>query len=133
VHRNTYITAPKCLLPTLELRRRPGCHLAGQIAGVEGYVESAALGGLAGVFAACALRGQQPPLPDPATAHGALLHHLATADPRHFQPMNVNYGLFPPLAGAPPRLRKPEKNARLADRALAALEPFLRETLPPCA
>ena len=133
VHRNTYINAPKCLLPTLELRGRPGCQLAGQIAGVEGYVESAALGGLAGIFAAHAARGLAAPRPDPATAHGALLHHLATADPRHFQPMNVNYGLFPPLAGDSPRLRKPEKNARLAARALEALEPFERETLPPCA
>ncbi|HEY8155054.1 MAG TPA: methylenetetrahydrofolate--tRNA-(uracil(54)-C(5))-methyltransferase (FADH(2)-oxidizing) TrmFO [Myxococcota bacterium] len=133
VHRNTYINAPKCLSPTLELRGRPGCHLAGQIAGVEGYVESAALGGLAGVFVAHAARGLPAPRPDPATAHGALLHYLASADPRHFQPMNVNYGLFPPLAGAPPRLRKPEKNARLAARALAALEAFQRESLPPCA
>ena len=132
VHRNTYINSPKCLLPTLELRRRPGCHLAGQIAGVEGYVESAALGGLAGVFAACAARGEEVPHPDPATAHGALLHYLASADPRHFQPMNVNYGLFPPLAGAPPRLRKQEKNERLAARALAALEPFRQRITPPC-
>jgi len=85
------------------------------------------------LFAACALRGQAPPQPDPATAHGALLHYLASADPRHFQPMNVNYGLFPPLSGAPPRLRKHEKNQRLAARALEALEPFLRGTAPPCA
>ena len=133
VHRNTYINAPKCLLPTLELRRRPGCFLAGQIAGVEGYVESAALGGLAGMFAACAARGQEPAKPDVVTAHGALLHYLASADPRHFQPMNVNYGLFPPLSGAPPRLPKHEKNQRLAARALEALEPFLRRTLQPCA
>ncbi len=133
VHRNTYINAPKCLLPTLELRRRPGCFLAGQIAGVEGYVESAALGGLAGMFAACMARGQEPPQPDPATAHGALLHYLASADPRHFQPMNVNYGLFPPLSGAPPRLHKHEKNQRLAARALEALQPFLRRTQPACA
>jgi methylenetetrahydrofolate--tRNA-(uracil-5-)-methyltransferase len=133
VHRNTYINAPKCLLPTLELRRRPGCFLAGQIAGVEGYVESAALGGLAGVFAACLARGESPPRPDPATAHGALLQYLASADPRHFQPMNVNYGLFPPLPGAPPRLRKQEKNQRLAARSLQALQPFLEQTQPPCA
>ena len=133
VHRNTYVNAPKCLLPTLELRRRAGCFLAGQIAGVEGYVESAALGGLAGVFAACAARGGETPRPDPATAHGALLHYLASADPRHFQPMNVNYGLFPPLSGAPPRLGKHEKNQRLAARALEALEPFLRRTARPCA
>jgi methylenetetrahydrofolate--tRNA-(uracil-5-)-methyltransferase len=133
VHRNTYINAPKCLLPTLELRRRPGCFLAGQLAGVEGYVESAALGGLAGLFAACRAGGQEPPQPDPATAHGALLHYLASADPRHFQPMNVNYGLFPPLSEAPPRLRKHEKNQRLAARALEALQPFLQRTQPACA
>jgi methylenetetrahydrofolate--tRNA-(uracil-5-)-methyltransferase len=133
VHRNTYVNAPKCLGPSLELRSRPGCRLAGQIAGVEGYVESAALGGLAGIFAACAARGEEIPRPDDATAHGALLHYLGHADPRHFQPMNVNYGLFPALAGAPQRLRKREKNERLAARALEALEPFVRRTAPACA
>jgi methylenetetrahydrofolate--tRNA-(uracil-5-)-methyltransferase len=130
VHRNTYVNAPKCLSPTLELRRRPGCHLAGQIVGVEGYVESAALGGLAGVFAAFAACGETAPRPSPATAHGALLRYLAEADPRHFQPMNVNYGLFPALEDAPARLRKREKNERLAERALAALEPFARAAAP---
>ncbi len=133
VHRNTYINAPKCLLPTLELRRRPGCQLAGQIAGVEGYVESAALGGLAGIFAACAVRGEPAPQPDAATAHGALLHYLASADPRHFQPMNVNYGLFPPLPPEKPPLRKREKNERLAARALEAFESFVRRTAIACA
>ena len=127
VHRNTYINAPRCLGPTLELHRRPGCHLAGQIAGVEGYVESAALGGLAGIFAAHGVRGEAAPQPDAATAHGALLHHLAHASPRNFQPMNVNYGLFPPLPPAVPPLRKREKNEQLAARALAAFEPFVRD------
>jgi methylenetetrahydrofolate--tRNA-(uracil-5-)-methyltransferase len=130
VHRNTYVNAPKCLLPTLELRRRPGCQLAGQIAGVEGYVESAALGGLAGIFAACASRGEPAPQPDAATAHGALLQHLANADAKNFQPMNVNYGLFPPLPPSRPPLRKREKNERLAARALEAFEPFVRRTAP---
>jgi methylenetetrahydrofolate--tRNA-(uracil-5-)-methyltransferase len=133
VHRNTYVNAPKCLGPTLELRRSPGCRLAGQIAGVEGYVESAALGGLAGIFAAASARGEAPPLPDEATAHGALLRYLRQADPRGFQPMNVNYGLFPGLEGAPPRLHKREKNERLAARALAALEPFRARTAATCA
>jgi methylenetetrahydrofolate--tRNA-(uracil-5-)-methyltransferase len=132
VHRNTYVNAPKCLGPTLELRGRPGCRIAGQLAGVEGYVESAALGGLAGIFAARAARGEAPERPDPASAHGALLEHLGQADPRHFQPMNVNYGLFPPLAGAA-RLRKREKNERLAARALEAFEAFARRTAPACA
>jgi methylenetetrahydrofolate--tRNA-(uracil-5-)-methyltransferase len=121
VHRNTYVNAPLRLTPTLELRARPGLHLAGQIAGVEGYVESAALGLLAGVFVAFRARGGSPPLPPPTTAHGALLRHLAEADPRHFQPMNVNFGLFAPLADATP---KREKNARLAARALEDLERF---------
>jgi methylenetetrahydrofolate--tRNA-(uracil-5-)-methyltransferase len=124
VHRNTYVNAPLRLTPDLQLRTRPGLRLAGQIAGVEGYVESAALGLLAGVFAAFEARGERAPLPPETTAHGALLHYLQTADPKHFQPMNVNYGLFAPLAGLPRRLPKREKNERLAERALAALAPW---------
>jgi methylenetetrahydrofolate--tRNA-(uracil-5-)-methyltransferase len=125
VHRNTYINAPRRLGPTLELRCRPGLYVAGQMAGVEGYVESAALGLLAGLNASCAARGEAPPAPPATTAHGALLRHLMGADPRHFQPMNVNYGLFPPLdappAAAPRKLPKREKHERLARRALADL------------
>lgn len=121
VHRNTYVNAPKRLLPTLEVRARPGLFIAGQMAGVEGYVESAALGFLAGIYAACRVRDLPYVSPDPATAHGALLHYLADADPKHFQPMNVNYGLFPPLANLPRRIRKREKNELHAKRALDAL------------
>jgi methylenetetrahydrofolate--tRNA-(uracil-5-)-methyltransferase len=123
VHRNTYLNAPRQLLPSLELRARPGLYVAGQLAGVEGYVESAALGLLAGIHAACALRGEPPPAPPPTTAHGALLRHLVDSDPRHFQPMNATYGLFPPLAGAR-RLARRERHERLARRALADLAPF---------
>jgi methylenetetrahydrofolate--tRNA-(uracil-5-)-methyltransferase len=122
VHRNTYVNAPECLAPSLELRARPGVYLAGQMAGVEGYVESAALGLLAGVNAAFAYAGREAPEPPPTSAHAALLRHLREADPRHFQPMNVNFGLFPPLAAAP-RLRR-ERNERLAERALADLAPY---------
>ena len=126
VHRNTYLNAPRRLGPTLELRTRPGLFVAGQMAGVEGYVESAALGWLAGVNAARRARRLEPELPPETSAHGALLGHLRDADPDDFQPMNVNFGLFPPL---PPeddgrRLRKREKYERLAARALADLEPF---------
>ncbi|MDJ0870050.1 MAG: methylenetetrahydrofolate--tRNA-(uracil(54)-C(5))-methyltransferase (FADH(2)-oxidizing) TrmFO [Myxococcota bacterium] len=123
VHRNTYVNAPRRLVE-LEVRARPGLYLAGQMAGVEGYVESAALGGLAGVFAARAALGAAPALPPAETAHGALLHHLRDADPAHFQPMNVSWGLFPPLGEAtgrvPRRDRKRERNRRLGERALAA-------------
>jgi len=124
VHRNTFINAPKRLLPTLELRARPGLYVAGQMAGVEGYVESAALGLLAGINAARARRGAAPAPPPAESAFGALLSHLANADPRHFQPMNVTFGLFPPLGGGGRRLRKREKNERLAARALEALAPW---------
>ncbi len=123
VHRNTYVNAPRELSPSLELHKRPGLFLAGQIAGVEGYVESAALGLLAGIQMARRLRGEEPLVPDPHTAHGALMRHLGESDPARFQPSNVNYGLFPSLEGAP-RLRKREKNERLAERALSALEPW---------
>jgi methylenetetrahydrofolate--tRNA-(uracil-5-)-methyltransferase len=119
VHRNTYVNAPRHLRSSLELRSRPGVLLAGQMAGVEGYVESAALGGIAGVNAAFLARGEEPPLPDAASAHGALLRYLLEADPRRFQPMNVNYGLFPPLEGAPRRGRR-ERGERLAARGLDA-------------
>ncbi len=128
VHRNTYLNAPRRLLPSLELRSRPGLYVAGQMAGVEGYVESAALGLLAGVNASFAVRGDEPVLPDETTAHGALLRYLVEADPRNFQPMNVNYGLFPPLADLPRRTPKREKHARLAKRALEALAPFAERT-----
>jgi methylenetetrahydrofolate--tRNA-(uracil-5-)-methyltransferase len=122
VHRNTYVNAPRLLTPGLEVACRPGLRLAGQMAGVEGYVESAALGLLAGVHAARALRGRAPLLPDPRTAHGALMRHLTAGDPERFQPSNVTYGLFPGLEGDGRRIRKREKHERLAARALDALE-----------
>jgi methylenetetrahydrofolate--tRNA-(uracil-5-)-methyltransferase len=124
VHRNTYVNAPTKLGPFLELRARPGVYLAGQMAGVEGYVESAALGLLVGAFAAFAARGERPPLPPETTAHGALLRHLGQASAKDFQPMNVNYGLFPELPGLPRRVPKREKNELLAARALSDLAPF---------
>ena len=97
IHRNTYVNAPSQLDEQLQLKRRPGVYLAGQIAGVEGYVESAALGYLAGVGVARRVLGLPQKTPPPETAHGALLRHLQNADTKYFQPMNVNYGLFPAL------------------------------------
>ncbi len=125
VHRNTYVNAPRQLGPQLALVKRPGLFLAGQMAGVEGYVESAALGFIVGVNAAYAAVGAEAPLPSAETAHGALLNHLGDAHADNFQPMNVNFGLFPPVdTGGKRKLRKREKNERLAARALEGIEVY---------
>jgi methylenetetrahydrofolate--tRNA-(uracil-5-)-methyltransferase len=126
VHRNTFVNAPRVLNADLSLRGRPNVLLAGQMAGVEGYVESAALGFLAAQFALARLRGAAAPEPARETAHGALLAHLREPRPHGFQPANVNFGLFPPLPG--PRAKRPEQHARLAARALEALEPYRAAT-----
>ena len=127
MHRNTFINAPICLNQTLQFQRAPHIYAAGQITGVEGYVESAACGFLAGLFAACHLRGSSPPMPVAETAFGALLGHLASADPDNFQPMNVNYGLFPPLEGG--RRKRTERRLALAERALALLPVWWQQIL----
>jgi methylenetetrahydrofolate--tRNA-(uracil-5-)-methyltransferase len=116
LHRNTFLNSPKLLDGTLRLKAMPRLRFAGQITGCEGYVESAAIGLLAGRFAAAERRGEAPDLPPPNTAHGALLAHItgghvATIDagPRSFQPMNINFGLFPPLETSPQRGRDGER------------------------
>ncbi|MBF9033838.1 methylenetetrahydrofolate--tRNA-(uracil(54)-C(5))-methyltransferase (FADH(2)-oxidizing) TrmFO [Rhodobacterales bacterium HKCCE2091] len=100
IHRNTFINSPTLLDHDLRLRSRPNIRFAGQITGVEGYVESAAMGLLAGRLAAAELQGRAlPPVPQ-VTAMGALVHHVTGgADAKTFQPMNVNFGLFPPVDG----------------------------------
>jgi methylenetetrahydrofolate--tRNA-(uracil-5-)-methyltransferase len=95
VHRNTFVRSPGLLTEHLEHRERPGLFFAGQIVGVEGYVESAAMGLLAGIHVAFRATGGEAPLPPPMTALGSLLRYLKDAKPRTFQPMNVNFGLFP--------------------------------------
>lgn len=119
MHRNTFINSPALLDSTQQLKSDPRVFFAGQITGVEGYVESAASGFLAGIAAVHAVQGQPIPLPSPETALGALMHHITNADVKHFQPMNVNYGLFPELPG---RVKKKERRQKLAERALLALE-----------
>jgi methylenetetrahydrofolate--tRNA-(uracil-5-)-methyltransferase len=119
MHRNTFINAPHLLLPTFQVKTEQRLLFAGQITGVEGYVESAASGFLAGLNAALIATGRETTVPPATTALGALTGHITNADVRHFQPMNVNYGLFPELPG---RVKKKERRARLADRALEALE-----------
>ncbi len=130
IHRNTFLNSPKVLDERLRLRADTRLRFAGQITGCEGYVESAATGLIAGRLAAAEVRGDPMPMPPATTAIGALLHHITgghietiDAGPKSFQPMNVNFGLFPPLASAVPsedgkRLRGPEK-ARAKKRALS--------------
>ncbi|MBL8570111.1 MAG: methylenetetrahydrofolate--tRNA-(uracil(54)-C(5))-methyltransferase (FADH(2)-oxidizing) TrmFO [Phreatobacter sp.] len=144
IHRNTYLNSPKVLDETLRLKAMPRLRFAGQITGCEGYVESAAIGGMAGRMAAAERLGREASLPPVTTAHGALINHITgghvtTIDegPRSFQPMNVNFGLFPPLTQAPTkaedgsRLRGTAKTqARkkaLSARALADLDIWLGE------
>jgi methylenetetrahydrofolate--tRNA-(uracil-5-)-methyltransferase len=151
VHRNTFLNSPKLLDATLRLRAAPRLRFAGQITGCEGYVESAAIGGLAGRFAAAERLGEPLTLPPPTTAHGALLGHITgghietiDAGPRSFQPMNVNFGLFPPLTRVPThgpdgeRLRGPSKTIAkkraISQRALLDLDRWISgEALPAAA
>ncbi|MBF0126121.1 MAG: methylenetetrahydrofolate--tRNA-(uracil(54)-C(5))-methyltransferase (FADH(2)-oxidizing) TrmFO [Magnetococcales bacterium] len=119
IHRNTYLNSPLLLDGHLRLKSRPSLFFAGQITGVEGYVESAACGLLAGIFlAGLAQNGQLPEPPPTVTAHGALLNHVTHGDGNHFQPMNINFGLFPPLES---RTRKTDRKPALAQRALQEL------------
>ncbi|HVY98066.1 MAG TPA: methylenetetrahydrofolate--tRNA-(uracil(54)-C(5))-methyltransferase (FADH(2)-oxidizing) TrmFO [Dongiaceae bacterium] len=116
LHRNTFINSPRLLDASLRLKQRPALRFAGQITGVEGYVESAAIGLLAGLFAGCERLGRPLGAPPPTTALGALLHHITgAADARTFQPMNVNFGLFPELP-MPAGLGKAEQKAWRAER-----------------
>jgi methylenetetrahydrofolate--tRNA-(uracil-5-)-methyltransferase len=140
LHRNTFLDSPRLLDATLRLKAMPRLRFAGQVTGVEGYVESAAIGLLCGRFAAAERMGREVLAPPPTTAFGALLNHItgghiATIDegPRSFQPMNVNFGLFPPIEVPKPadgrRLRGPEKaiarRRALSARALKELERWL--------
>jgi methylenetetrahydrofolate--tRNA-(uracil-5-)-methyltransferase len=127
IHRNTFVNGPRVLDGTLRLKARPAIRLAGQITGCEGYVESAAIGLLAGRFAAAEAGGLPPLPPPPHTALGALLGHLTGgADAATFQPMNVTFGLFPPLAGdRETRLRGVERKRALSARALRSVDAWL--------
>lgn len=123
LHRNTFVNSPVLLRQTLQLRTVPRLFLAGQIIGVEGYVESAAAGLLAGINAARLLGGAPLVVPPATTAYGSLLGYVTQRTRRDFQPMNANYGLFPPLPG---RRRGREKKLALAERALADFGAWIR-------
>jgi methylenetetrahydrofolate--tRNA-(uracil-5-)-methyltransferase len=132
LHRNTFLNSPKLLDGALRLKAMPRLRFAGQITGVEGYVESAAIGLLAGRFAAAEIGGREASAPPPTTALGALLAHITGghisggADAHSFQPMNINFGLFPPLAdGVVTRANRGERKPLTSHRALADLAAWL--------
>lgn len=116
IHRNSYINSPASLGPGLATRDGAGLFFAGQLTGVEGYTESLGTGILAGINLARHLDGKPPAVPPPATMLGGLYRYLAEADPKHFQPMNANFGLLDPLPG---KHRKADRKGLLAERALA--------------
>jgi methylenetetrahydrofolate--tRNA-(uracil-5-)-methyltransferase len=123
LHRNTFINSPRLLDRELALRARPNVRFAGQITGVEGYVESAAIGLLAGRFAAARTAGREPLAPPATTALGGLLQHITGgASEATFQPMNINFGLLPPLGQ---KVKRPLRKPAMARRALADLDGWL--------
>src|SRR5579872_4073112 len=151
LHRNTFLNSPKLLDGTLRMNAEPRLRFAGQITGCEGYVESAAIGLLAGRFAAADRLGEALEPPPPTTAHGALLAHITgghietiDAGPSSFQPMNVNFGLFPPLSAAPAvdpegrqfgrgSAKNLARKTALSRRALADLERWMNGEAQPAA
>ncbi len=129
MHRNTFIRSPVLLDGTLRLKKEPRILFAGQITGVEGYVESAATGLMAGLFLADIVRGRSPVPPPAVTAHGALLAHISQTRSEDFQPMNINFGLLPQADDSGHgRIGKQERRRRLAMRALAALEGWRKDS-----
>ncbi|GAJ38656.1 FADH(2)-oxidizing methylenetetrahydrofolate--tRNA-(uracil(54)-C(5))-methyltransferase TrmFO [Parageobacillus sp. VR-IP] len=124
MHRNTFINSPKLLRPTYQYKGRDDLFFAGQMTGVEGYVESAASGLVAGINAARLVLGQELVVFPPETAIGSMAHYITSADPKHFQPMNANFGLFAPLGE---KIKdKQRRNERYAQRALDTIQNFIK-------
>jgi len=123
LHRNTFIKSPALLDGCLRLKKEPRISFAGQITGVEGYVESSAMGLMAGIFMADAMQGKEPSPPPETTAHGALLAHISKTSAGNFQPMNINFGLLPPGPKREGKRRLPrrERRRKVSDLALAEL------------
>jgi methylenetetrahydrofolate--tRNA-(uracil-5-)-methyltransferase len=124
VHRNTFVNAPKVLDARLRLKALPRVRLAGQVTGVEGYIESAATGILAGIYAAAEILSVELPDAPSVTGHGALIRHLVESDPEHFQPSNIHFGLFPAIECG--RGRRSRRHA-LSVRATEAMEGWAEE------
>ena len=124
MHRNTFVNSPLLLQPTMAMADCPGIFFAGQITGVEGYVESAATGIIAGINACCFVHNNDSLVFPPETALGALAQYITSAEPGSFQPMNINFGLFPPL---PRRVERKKKKEQLSRRSLKKLSDFRRK------
>jgi methylenetetrahydrofolate--tRNA-(uracil-5-)-methyltransferase len=128
MHRNTFINSPNVLFPTYQFKKREDLFFAGQITGVEDYVESAASGLLAGMNAARYIKNEMLVTPPATTSIGSLAHYITSADPKYFQPMNANFGLFSPL---PEKVSsKKERAEKLAERAIENIQNF--KTKIPC-
>jgi len=125
VHRNTYINGPTVLADTWQVRSRPSLFCAGQMSGVEGYVESAASGLIAGLNAAALVSGGRPSAAPRTTAIGALAYYVSHANPAHYQPSNITFGIMPPLEAAPKH--KPARKLAISERALADLRTWMHE------
>ena len=129
VHRNTYVNGPTVLIETWQVRRRPSLFLAGQMSGVEGYVESAASGLLAGLNAAALAKGETPSAAPRTTAIGALAYYVSHANPAHYEPSNITFGIMPPLGeDALPhgqRKNKLAKKLAVSERALSDLQGWM--------
>ena len=129
IHRNTYINSPTLLTPTLQMRQHPAVMFAGQICGVEGYVESIATGMLAGIHAAALVSGESPTAPPRATALGSLMHYITNAEPKKFQPANITFDLLPPLEK---KVRDRQLRHKVqCELALSGLERWLIISHPP--
>jgi methylenetetrahydrofolate--tRNA-(uracil-5-)-methyltransferase len=125
LHRNTFINSPLFLNNDLTLRNKANIFIAGQISGVEGYIESTAMGLIAGINASCGIKGKTPAEVPPSTAHGALIRHITGSEKGHFQPSNINFGLFP-LSDAFLKVRdKKKRRAMIVEQALTDWEEYL--------
>ena len=122
MHRNTYINSPELMLPTLQFKNNELLFFAGQILGVEGYVESAAMGIIAGINAANLVSGKPLLVPPRETALGSLIKYITDTSVKNFQPMNINFGLFPPVQR---KMRKAEKKKLIAEKALNTISTFI--------
>ena len=127
IHRNTFVNAPTILNKALSCKQRPDIFLAGQITGVEGYIESTAMGLLAGLNASMSMQGKIViPVP-PSTAHGALVRHITESDSKHFQPSNINFGLFPASETREGIRDKKVRRAKIVEQALEAWKTYVSQ------